>query len=73
MPESEVVASLRQQQLLQHAGDAATAAAGRIADGPWELAAADLRCATRALGEVLGHEVTAETIAEIFSRFCVGK
>ena len=38
-----------------------------------DLAAADIRTALYALGQITGREVTADVIERIFSRFCVGK
>ena len=41
---------------------------------PDDLAALDLESALRTLGEITGrHEVAEETLAHIFSKFCVGK
>ena len=38
-----------------------------------DLAAADIRTALYALGQITGREVTADVIERIFSRFCVGE
>lgn len=38
-----------------------------------DLAAADIRTALYALGQITGREVTSDVIERIFSRFCVGK
>jgi tRNA modification GTPase len=47
-------------------------AALRDAAAP-ELAAADLRIATNAVGEVVGKTSTEDLLDSIFSQFCIGK
>ena len=45
-----------------------------LADGfPTDLLATDVRLAARALGRVTGEDVDDAVLAEIFSRFCIGK
>jgi tRNA modification GTPase len=40
---------------------------------PTDLLATDVRAAMRALANVTGEDVDASVLAEIFSRFCIGK
>jgi len=69
-----VIDSLRQKELL----DRALACyrefrAGLRAGTSLDLLAVDLREALEALGRITGEVVTQDILAEIFSRFCVGK
>jgi tRNA modification GTPase len=72
--EEAVVDSLRQKELLDRAlacfrGFREGLGAGTSLD----LLAVDLREALEALGRITGEVVTQDILAEIFSRFCVGK
>lgn len=68
----------RQKRCLLLAAEAVSAAAGLLADvdeiaDVAELAAFELRQALAELGQISGQVVTDDVLAEIFSRFCVGK
>ena len=66
--------SARQETLLADARDAlARTAAGLREERSYDLVAADLVDARRALGEILGRGASDDVIAAIFSRFCIGK
>jgi tRNA modification GTPase len=72
--EGDVVASTRQRDLLARAGLAARQALGILRSGePSELAAGELRAASRRLGEITGEDVEPQVIEALFARFCVGK
>ncbi|MEZ4531340.1 MAG: hypothetical protein R2855_09940, partial [Thermomicrobiales bacterium] len=45
----------------------------RSAGFPLDLMASDVRAALHAIGEVTGEAVDDAVLAEIFSRFCIGK
>ena len=47
--------------------------AARCAGYPIDLLAVDVRAALRALGEITGEDIDEAVLAEIFSRFCIGK
>jgi tRNA modification GTPase len=49
------------------------ASAARAAGYPLDLLASDVRAALHALGQVTGEAVDDAVLAEIFSRFCIGK
>jgi tRNA modification GTPase len=66
----EFGALLRQREALLGAGDALE---GVGPDVPAELAAAAVRAALHALGEITGETATEELLDRIFSTFCVGK
>ncbi len=61
--------SVRQQALLEEAGEALS----RTAPAGLEFLAADLRAALVALGGITGREVDEALLDRIFSRFCLGK
>lgn len=64
----------RQEALLREALEAlGRVEAGLRDDAPYDLIAVDLTDARRALGEVVGRGVDDSLVAEIFSRFCIGK
>lgn len=67
--------SLRQESCLRDALAALERAASglRVATVGYDLVAADLTDARRALGEVVGRGVDDAVVAEIFTRFCIGK
>ena len=62
----------RHAALLTEAVVAVRSAVAAMADGP-ELAAVEVGAAVRRLGEVLGENLSAEAVAQIFKRFCIGK
>jgi len=69
-----ILTSQRHKQSLVQAVEAIT----RVVEGlekinSPEWVAADLRVALRALGEILGQDVTEEVLTTIFSTFCIGK
>lgn len=69
-----VVANARQYAALTRAIAALDAALGSLAAGfPLDAAGAELEGALTALGEVDARTVGEDVIADIFSRFCVGK
>lgn len=74
MGEDAVVFSARQVAALRESAAALEMAVANLgADVPYDICADDLRAALSALGTLCGREVTEDVIAEIFSRFCVGK
>lgn len=74
-PAAEVMVShVRHRQSLEVARDALRAVLQTLTgDWPLDLAAQDLQTAVRQLGEIGGQSASERVIAEIFSRFCVGK
>ncbi len=69
-----VVADARQHAELVRASEALRAAISGIEAGvPLDLVCIDVESAMMALGELEGREVGEEIVAEIFSKFCVGK
>lgn len=69
-----VVPSLRQKEAIVRAlEETQRAADGCRSHVSPELVAEHLRCAVDALGEITGETVRAETIDDIFDRFCIGK
>lgn len=74
LEESTVVLQERQAQgLLQAAAHLEQVIVGLQKGFPWDTLAAELRAASRAVGELTGEEVTEEVITRIFSQFCIGK
>ena len=72
--EEAVIDSLRQKELLDRAlASFREFQAGLRAGTSLDLLAVDLREALEALGRITGEVVTQDILAEIFSRFCVGK
>jgi tRNA modification GTPase len=70
----EVTINARHQDALRRACEsAARARAALAANLTLELAAADLRHATDAVGEVVGRTSTEDLLDSIFSQFCIGK
>jgi tRNA modification GTPase len=65
----------RHQEALRRAGDFLDSAAEVLArqERVLDLAAAELRSALSAVGEITGETVTEEIVELIFSRFCLGK
>lgn len=73
-PAERLVTRPRQRDALRRAADALAAAQGGVlAAAPIELIAEDLTAALAALGEITGDGVGDDLLAEIFSRFCIGK
>jgi len=65
----------RHQDALRRAGEFLDLAAALISrrDRALDRAAAELRSALAAIGEIAGETVTEEIVERIFSRFCIGK
>jgi tRNA modification GTPase len=70
--EAPLVTVERHATLLSEALTAVRAATAALAVGP-ELAAVEIGAAVRRLGDVLGEDLSAEAVAQIFKRFCIGK
>ena len=70
--EAPLVTVERHAALLSEAAQAVRAAEVALAIGP-ELAAVEVSAAVQRLGEVLGENLSAEAVAQIFKRFCIGK
>jgi tRNA modification GTPase len=69
-----MITSLRHKEALAKCAEALRAAAVESSSPRWEdRAASRLREALRALDEIAGPAAPDEVLAEIFSRFCVGK
>lgn len=72
--EAAVVTHARHRHALEAARASLTEARGTLAAGlPADFVAIDVRGALTALGEITGETATEDVIAEIFSRFCIGK
>lgn len=72
--DAAVVTHARHRTALQAAQGALARARQTLAVGlPADFVSVDLRGALSALGEVTGETATEDVIAEIFSRFCIGK
>ena len=69
-----IVADARQYTSLLRGADALERALSAIADGvSLDLCCIDIEDAMQSLGELEGREVGEDIVAEIFSKFCVGK
>ena len=69
-----IVADARQYTALLRGADALERAIAAIADGvSLDLCCIDIEDAMQSLGELEGREVGEDIVAEIFSKFCVGK
>ncbi len=72
--ESAVVTHARHKQALSAAAAQTTQARYSLQSGlPADFASIDLRGALDTLGTITGETATEDVIAEIFSRFCIGK
>jgi tRNA modification GTPase len=72
--EEAVIDSLRQKELLERALSCFREFRAALRAGTsLDLLAVDLRESLEALGRITGEVVTQDILAEIFSRFCVGK
>jgi tRNA modification GTPase len=68
------ITNVRHVELLNRAGRALARAAGAArARAPEEFVLSDLHEARSALEEVTGARTADDTLAAIFSRFCIGK
>ena len=73
-PESALVTHARHKQALQAAAHQLGEARQSLRSGlPADFASIDLRGALHSLGTITGETATEDIIAEIFSRFCIGK
>ncbi len=74
VPESALVTQARHKQALQAAAGQIGQARQSLASGlPADFASIDLRGALNTLGQITGETATEDVIAEVFSRFCIGK
>jgi tRNA modification GTPase len=72
--EEAATTSIRQERLLAEALESLERAEGGLREErSYDLVAADLADARRAMGEIVGRGVDDEVTAAIFSRFCIGK
>ena len=72
--ESSLIAHARHKQALEAASAQIAEAAHSLHSGlPADFASIDLRGALNSLGAITGETATEDVIAEIFSRFCIGK
>jgi tRNA modification GTPase len=70
----QVMINSRHQEALGRARTATQRTAGVLrADETLELAAAELRIAVNAIGEIVGKTTTEDLLDSIFSQFCLGK
>ncbi len=73
-PEGAVITHARHKQALQAAQERLGEAQRTLAAAlPADFVSIDVRGALDALGEITGETATDDIIAEIFSRFCIGK
>jgi tRNA modification GTPase len=70
--EGSLITSARHRQHILAAAAAAEAYLGGGKDA-LELRAEDLRCASQAMGRLVGRVDAEEILGEIFGRFCIGK
>lgn len=72
--QSDCITNARHADALRRADKLLRSALDAYADGiPADIAALDARAALKALGEITGQTLTDDVIAQIFSKFCVGK
>jgi len=72
-PVDGVPVTTRQENLLARLHGSITRARDVLSEYQAELAAADLRDALEALGELLGYNLEPDVLDRIFSEFCIGK
>ncbi len=66
-------ASVRHLEALTRALESLRTAEQALSTNALELVAAEVALTLHTLGEITGHDATAETIDAIFKRFCIGK
>ena len=72
--EGPLVSNLRHKLAIERATEALRSGRKALNEGGGEeLVAADVRTALDCLGEIVGEVTTEDILADIFSRFCVGK
>ena len=72
--DAPIVSSARAHAALLRAGQMVDCSLEAFASGfPADAASSDLELAIGALGEIDGRTVSEEIVADIFSKFCVGK
>lgn len=68
-----VAVNARSAALLREARSGVSAAVACFADADYELAAAELASAGRALGLIVGRNADPDLLDEVFKNFCIGK
>lgn len=72
--EEIVISSVRHKEALMEAAQAAEALLAALQVGASaEFAAIEMRSCLKALGKILGADITEDILSAIFSKFCVGK
>src|SRR5262245_32782477 len=71
--EGQIVASIRQIELLESLRADLAAAEAAFGDAPMEAALVDLNAALASAGKILGIDVSDAVLDRIFSAFCLGK
>ncbi len=72
--EGALVTRARHREALERCREALERARGALGEGlPVEVAAAELRLAAGAVGEITGETVDEEVLETVFREFCLGK